>query len=383
MQKVAPALESAALVGDASGRERLATPALLVDLECLEGNLSAVVERCRRTNVSLRPHVKGHKCVELARRQLESGAIGLSCTTLAEAELMVEAGAESLLITSPVGSFRAGRLAGLVKRVREVVAVCDDRAGLEALSKAADAAGRPLQVLVDIDVGQRRTGVPAADHAGMLEVARAVESTAGLVFAGLQAYYGHLQSVPGYRDRSGRVREAQRLIADCVAALKRDGLEPRIVSGGGTGTLLVDTEDAPFTEIQPGSYPFLDVQYGNEELTPDGSAMLRQSLFVRGRVVSARQADRVTIDVGMKAVSTDGGPPVLARPGDVKATYAFAGDEHGFLMPEEGTRAPALGEAVELIPSHCDTTTNLHAAIHAVRGDVLEGLWPIGARGAW
>lgn len=384
MQAVAAGSENAVLVGDLDGRDRLATPALIVDLDALEGNLAAVAERCRASGVALRPHVKGHKCVELGRRQLASGAIGLSCTTLAEAELMVTAGAESLLITSPViGRVRTSRLSALASRVADIIVAVDDYESLAPLAGIRTASGQLLRILVDLDVGQRRTGVPVDNIDDVASLAGATAASPGLSFAGLQAYYGHLQAIPLFAERAEKARAAQAQIALCVARLAANGLAPQIVSGGGTGTLLVDTVSAPFTEVQPGSYPFLDAQYQREELTPDGTSILRGSLLVRGRVVSASQRDRVTIDIGMKAASTDGGPPLLVAPADVDAEYVFAGDEHGFLLIAEGSRRPRLGESVELIPSHCDTTTNLHAAIHAVRGQKLEAIWPIGARGVW
>jgi D-serine deaminase-like pyridoxal phosphate-dependent protein len=160
-------------------------------------------------------------------------------------------------------------------------------------------------------------------------------------------------------------------------------LHPRIVSGGGTGTLLIDSDASPFTELQPGSYPFLDVQYGRTVLTPDGRPWLEAALFVRGRVVSANQLDRVTVDIGMKAMATDAGPPLLRHPTGLAADYGIAGDEHGFLFIPADAQRPGLGATVEMIPGHCDTTVNLYDSIHAVRGDVLEAIWPIGARGSW
>ncbi|MEX0853769.1 MAG: alanine racemase [Bauldia sp.] len=369
------------IVGDPRGREKLSTPALLVDLDPFETNLALMAQLCREAGIGLRPHVKGHKCLEIARRQVASGAIGLACTTLAEAELMAPV-APSILITSPVlGEERIARLAALAAAVPLIVVV--DSAAPGVVAAAAAASGRSIRVLVDIDVGQRRTGAPAADAGAVLAAARAVSATPGLSFAGLQAYCGHLQGVVDFVERSARAREAQTAVSRLAALLRSEGLPPEIVSGGGTGTAIVDSSGAPFTELQPGSYPFLDLQYGREVLVPDQRPWFRQSLRVRSRVVSANQADRVTIDAGMKAIATDGGPPAIAPGAGVSGDYVFAGDEHGFLMLAAGSPRPKPGAAVELIPAHCDTTTNLHVAIHAVRGPALEAVWPVGARGRW
>ena len=373
-----------ALIGMPSSRAALQTPALVVDLDLLERNLALVTEHCRRAGKALRPHVKGHKCPDLARRQVAAGAIGLSCTTLAEAELMVDSGAPSLLITSTmVDPGRTGRLASLIRRVPEVIAVVDDEAALAGLAQSAASANAQLRVLVDLDVGQHRTGISVADTRRIVALAMAIEQTPGLIFNGLQAYYGHLQGVPEFAERAALARARQAELRSVIDVLTEAGLPPRIVSGGGTGTLLVDTDKSPFTELQPGSYPFLDLQYGGEALTPDQRLWLSASLFVRGRVISTNQPDRVTVDIGMKAIATDAGPPALRDPAEFAADYMFAGDEHGFLMISPAGERPALGSTVELIPGHCDTTVNLHAVIHAVRDQVLEAIWPIGARGVW
>jgi len=381
-QRVEPA--NAALVGRADGRAALATPALLVDLDRLERNLALVAGHCQTTGLWLRPHVKGHKCLELARLQLAGGAVGLACTTLAEAELMARSAAPSLLLTSPVvDPAKTARLAKLLQGGPEIVTVADHAAGLELLAEAARAAGRTLAVLVDLDVGQRRTGIPATETARILALAAAIDKAPGLRFAGIQAYYGHLQAIVDFAERAAEAGRQQAVVAAALDALRKAGLPAAIVSGGGTGTLLTDTEGGLFTELQPGSFPFLDRQYGRQSLTPDGRPWLVPALFVRGRVVSAQQPDRVTVDVGMKAVSTDGGPPSLHRPEGLAAEYAFAGDEHGLLLLAPGGGRPAPGSPVELVPAHCDTTVNLHQALHAVRGEALEAVWPIGARGHW
>ena len=370
------------LIGVPGGRTRLVTPALVVDADILERNLRLVTAAAVQAGRALRPHVKGHKCVELARLQLAAGVSGLAAATLAEAELMVASGTRSLLLTSPVvDPGKIDRLAALNERVPELIVVADDPSTLALLERAAT--GRPLAVLIDLDVGQQRTGIPVAALDQVLALRAAIEASPRLRFAGLQAYYGHLQGLVDFAERAAEARRQQQRVAEVVAALQAEGAAPGIVSGGGTGTLLVDADHSPFSELQPGSFPFLDRQYGRQMLTPDGRPWLEAALFVAGRVVSARQPGRVTVDAGMKAVSTDGGPPALARPADVAADYAFAGDEHGFLLLQASSRRPEPGAIVELQPGHCDTTVSLHRWLHVVRGETVEAIWPIDARGHW
>jgi 3-hydroxy-D-aspartate aldolase len=370
------------LVGVADGRAKFVTPALLVDGDVMERNLRLVVGAAVAGGVALRPHVKGHKCLELARLQLASGASGLACATLAEAELMAASGARSLLLTSPVvDPGKSERLAALNERVPELIVVADDPSNLELLERATTA--KPLSVLIDLDVGQQRTGIPVAALDRVLALRAAIEAAPGLRFAGLQAYYGHLQGLVDYAERAAKAQAQQRLVQAVVEALTADGPRPAIVSGGGTGTLLADADAGPFTELQPGSFPFLDRQYGRQLLTPDGRPWLEPALFVAGRVVSVRQPGRVTVDAGMKAISTDGGPASLCRPAGVAAEYSFAGDEHGCLLLETGSSSPRLGDIVELQPAHCDTTVSLHRWLHVVRGGTVEAIWPIDARGYW
>lgn len=374
--------ENAVHIGDSAGRTKLATPALVLDLEAFEANVAAAVALAADAGMTLRSHVKGQKCIAIADRLLAAGVSGLCCTTLAEAELVAQTACPSVLVTSPVvGPSMIDRLVGLSGRVPEVLSVVDNAGSVEEIGRAFGAAGRTGGVLVDIDVGQRRTGVP--DRASLLTLAKTAADTPHLRFAGIQAYYGHLQGIADYAERAEKAHAAQAEIAACVALLAEAGLPPGIVSGGGTGTAEIDAQSGPFTELQLGSFAFMDAQYRAVQITQDGTVLFRPALFVRGRVVSNRQPDRVTIDVGMKAISFDGGPGIVVLPEGIDAEYAFAGDEHGFIAASGKAPPLALGEGVEIIPSHCDTTVNLHGAIHAVRGTALEAIWPVAARGVW
>ena len=369
---------NAALVGDQDAAARLATPCLLLEADAFEHNLAAMMELVRGHGRQLRPHVKAHKCTAIGRRQLEAGAVGLCCATVREAEVMAEAGLGGLLVTSPVvAPVMIERLARAHDRLGDLAVVVDSAAGVDALA-AAFGADRPLGVLVEIDVGQGRTGVTAPEDA--VRLARRIEHLPQLRYRGVQAYYGHLQHVPAYADRKAKAAEQWARLRPFLDALGAAGLRPEIVTGGGTGTHLLDLEQGPFSEIQPGSYLFMDKQYGAIELAP-GAARFRTSFSVAARVISANQPDLVVLDAGFKAMATDAGPALVAGGADADATYQFMGDEHGGLRFGAGAARPAVGALVRLVAPHCDPTVNLHDWFHVMQDGRLVDIWPVDARG--
>jgi 3-hydroxy-D-aspartate aldolase len=370
---------NATLMGEPDAPARLATPCLLLEAEAFEHNLAAMMDLVRGYGRQLRPHVKAHKCTAIGRRQLEAGAVGLCCATVREAEVMAEAGLRELLVTSPVTApGMIERLARAHDRVGDLAVVVDSEAGLEALALGVSTE-RPLGVLVEIDVGQGRTGVTSPEDA--VRLARRIEALPQLRYRGVQAYYGHLQHVLAYADRKAKATEQWTRLQLFLDALSTEGLAPEIVTGGGTGTYRLDLEDGPFTEIQPGSYLFMDKQYGAVELEPVGAAPFRTSLTVATRVISANQPDLVVLDAGFKAMATDAGPALVAGGASTDAAYQFMGDEHGGLRFGPGDARPALGDLVALIAPHCDPTVNLHDWFHVMRDGALVDIWRIDARG--
>jgi D-serine deaminase-like pyridoxal phosphate-dependent protein len=370
---------NAGLIGARDAQARLATPCLLLDADAFEHNLAAMMELARRYGRQVRPHVKAHKCATIARRQLEAGAVGLCCATVREAEVMAEAGLSGILVTSPViAPTMIERLVRARSRVDDLAVVVDGEAGIEALS-AHVSADRPLGVVVEIDVGQCRTGVTRPEDA--VRLAGRLEGLPQLRYRGVQAYYGHLQHVPAYADRKAKAAEQWARLQPVLDALGAAGLRPEIVTGGGTGTHLLDLEEGPFTEIQPGSYLFLDKQYNSIELAPGGAAPFQTSLTVATRVISANQPDLVVVDAGFKAMATDAGPALVAGGAAADATYQFMGDEHGGLRFGAGAARPSVGDLVTLVAPHCDPTVNLHDWFHVMRNGRLADIWSIDARG--
>jgi len=368
-------------VGQPGSRWRLSTPALLVDLDAFEDNVATMAAMARRAGLGLRPHAKAHKSLAVARRQLTAGALGISCATLGEAEVMAGAGLPGVLVTSPVVTPpMIGRLMALLATGAAVTVVADHPDNVAALDAATAAAGRRLPVVVDFEVGQRRTG--AASEAAALALARQIAAASHLDYAGLQAYYGHLQQIPVAADRQTAAAAQQERVRSLRWALAAAGLAPPIVTGGGTGTAFADLAAGVFTELQPGSYLFLDSCYGALPLAADGGQPFRPSLFVQASIVSANQPGLVVCNAGLKSFAADSGRPRPVRGCPADATYRFMGDEHGAIeLPAGTTDVPALGATVELLTSHCDPTVNLYDWMHCVRGDRLVEIWPVDARG--
>jgi D-serine deaminase-like pyridoxal phosphate-dependent protein len=370
-----------ALIGQEHSRRRLNTPALLIDIEALDRNIARMAETVAAAGRALRPHAKTHKSAEVARRQVAAGAVGICCATLGEAEAMADAGIYGILVTSPVVTPRMiERLMAVHARSEDMMVVVDHPANVELLDGAAAVAGKPLSVLVDFDVGLARTGV--ADAPTALAVARLVSESANLNFAGIQAYYGHLQHIPDYAERAEKAREQSARIVALCETLREADLAPGIVSGGGTGTHHMDLSEGPFTELQAGSYVFMDQDYNRIALAPDAPAPFETSLFVQATVVSASHPGAAIIDAGLKSLATDVGTPEVVAGAPPGASYGFKGDEHGRIAYDaRDNRGLTVGDVVELITPHCDPTVNLHDAYHCVRGDELVDIWPIDARG--
>lgn len=356
----------------------LATPALMIDLDLFAANLTLMADLVKRYGRKLRPHAKAHKSSLVGRKQLDAGAIGLSCATVREAEVMADAGLEGILVTTPVITPpMVARLVQAAEKVSDFSVVADSMTGIEVLGSYARRE-KPIGVLIDIDMGLGRTGLTDPRDAVMM--ANRIRELPSLRYRGVQAYYGHLQHVKALADRHAKVAEQWAVLARFVQALTKAGLTPEIVSGGGTGTHYLDLTHGPFTELQPGSYLFMDKQYGEVEIAPEGVSF-GTSLTVAARIVSVVQRDRVIVDAGSKALSTDYGPALIASGAPAGASYQFMGDEHGAIRLAEGTNQPPLGGLISFVAPHCDPTVNLHDRFHVMQGGRLVDIWPIEARG--
>jgi 3-hydroxy-D-aspartate aldolase len=366
---------------DFRGRARaeLPTPALLLDLAAFEANLRTMAEFCKKAGCGFRPHARTHKCPEIARRQVASGAAGVCVATVPEAEVMVQAGIRGVLLTSPiVDPGKIARVTALAKTGDVLLAVGHARP-VELLDAAAREAGATVDVLIDLDVGDRRTGILPGEPA--LELARLVAKSKHLRLRGLQAYAGHASHVVGFAEREKVSREAMGKAVSTRDLLAKAGLKVTILSGGSTGTYNIDGTIEGVTELQAGSYVFMDVDYrrigGRDGKVVYGD--FRPGLTVLTAVVSATHADRVTVDAGTKALDTTvpSRAEALHTPG---LSYRPGGDEFGVVIADKGAKLPRLGDQLEFIVPHCDPTANLYDRIYAMREDRVEAVWPLVAR---
>jgi 3-hydroxy-D-aspartate aldolase len=367
------------LVGRQGSRRDLNTPVLIVDIEALDRNIATMAAFADSHGLALRPHAKTHKSPDIAKRQIAAGAIGICCAKLGEAEALADGGVTTgLHITSPVVSAPAiARLVALNAATDGLMCAVDNPLNVAALGVAA-AGGRPLKVIIDIDPGIHRTGV--ASPAAAVELLAAIRAQPALAYAGVQFYCGMQQHMAAFADRATAMADRAEYLRTIIAALtEADGLPP-IVTGGGTGTHSIDTGLGLFTELQFGSYVFMDSQYLACDLDGQGGSPFETALMVDARVVSNNVAGMVTLDAGFKAFSTDAEPPLVLAGGPPGAKYFFLGDEHGALLCPQGN-PPGLAEIVTLAAPHCDPTVNLYDTYHVVVGDTLQALWPVAGRG--
>jgi D-serine deaminase-like pyridoxal phosphate-dependent protein len=353
----------------------LDTPALIVDLDAMDANISACFAALEGTQVRVRPHLKTGKSPIIAHRLLEAGAIGICVAKLGEAEVMADAGIEDILITTElIGERKLERLVALLRDHPHVKIVLDSLEGAIFVSRAMTSAGLSLDALIDVNVGQNRCGVLPENA---VTLALEIGKLSGIRIVGVQGYEGHLQHDRNLQERRAACDSAMRKLTQTVTDLEGAGFEISIVSTGGTGTYAFCARHDRVTEVQPGSFVFMDTDYLATPGLPFKSA-----LTAHATVISTPSYGRAILDAGFKSLSTDSG---FAQPADLMGwSYSPAGDEHGLLSANpDAPRASSLkiGDRVALIPSHIDTTVNLHDAYFAHRDGVLEAIWPISTRG--
>lgn len=359
--------------------DQLDTPALLIDQAAYERNLKKMAGHLRQHGVGLRPHAKTHKSAHIAKQQLAEGAVGICCAKISEAEALAREGIGPILITSPVTTpGKVERFIRLARENPERMLAVDSRLGVDLLHQAAKSAGIKVKALLDLDVGTGRTGVPCGEDA--LEMARYAVSKTSIAFMGVQAYAGHLMHVNGFEERRRRSLEALQAAVNTRAALEASGIPCPLFTGGGTGTFDIDIAVPGITDLQCGSYLFMDVQYriiGGPQSTYLDT--FEPALFVLSTAISKPLPGRVTIDAGYKALTNENvAPQWLDRP---EVRYSWGGDEHGLLRFAEGEPVLALGESLQLFTAHCDPTVNLYDTYHVVRDGQVVERWPVTARG--
>ena len=358
----------------------LPTPALLLDLDLLEANVAAMAGWCRQQGIALRPHAKTHKSADIARLQLRHGAAGICCAKLEEAESLHAQGIDDILITSPqVTDAQHRRLAGLAAGGAAVRAVVDDAEVAARLDREVRRQGATLQVLLDLDVGTHRTGVPCDQRADA--AADAIAGLPGLQLVGVQAYAGHLMHLEGHENRRAACQEVNEMLLTLLQRL-HGSHEIACVSGGGTGTWNLDGGAEPWTELQAGSYVFMDRWY-RDVMDAEGEPPhpFADALSLLATVISSPKRRLPVTDAGFKVLATDAGVPGILEGAPDGSSYVFMGDEQGAVLLPEGHSLP-IGAQVRCQVPHCDPTVNLHDFYHCVRGGVWVDLWPVHARGA-
>lgn len=355
--------------------QQVPTPALVLDLDVFEDNLRAMQVLTESHGVGLRAHAKAHKCPEISLRQVALGAVGICCQKVSEAIPFVQAGIQNILISNQViGAARLQLLAQLARQSHMSVCV-DNPLALQALSDAMVAADAHIDVLIELDVGQKRCGVQSIDQ--LVALAQQAQHLPNVNFVGIQAYHGGLQHKKSLDQRHRACEAVAAKVRQAVRALLEMGLDCPVVSGAGTGSAQFDAAGGAFTEVQAGSYAFMDADYSRLEWADP--APFGQSLFLLGTVISTPTPERVVLDVGLKSTSAECGPPLVAdMPG---VTCISISDEHTVLQVAEDAPRPALGDQIRLVPSHCDPTFNLHDRLVVVRKGRVQALWPVAARG--
>jgi D-serine deaminase-like pyridoxal phosphate-dependent protein len=358
-------------------KEDLPTPCMVVELDALERNLRTMAEHCRTANIQLRGHVKVHKSPDIAQRQLKLGSLGVTCATVAECELMSGSGIHGVLLTrQPVGKNNIGRVITLATQDPTFATVVDDPIAADWLQEAAQAAKTKIKVVVDVYAGLTRHGMQPGEDA--LQLAKRVDSSKNLSLTGLMGYSGGASHTKGFQQRRQKSQQDLQGLLDSVALAKKAGLPVQIVTGGSTGTYNIDSETKSLTELQAGSFVFMDTLYRRIGSKSDSSVYgdFEPALTVMTRVISKRHPNQCTIDAGNKA---------LLRPTDeVKGRPEVAvenqGAEYGILKWKDTDREFKLGDRVELYPSNLDMSTNVYDRYYIARGEQIVDVWPIMGR---
>ena len=357
----------------------LDTPALCVDLDKMEKNIETMQAALKKSGIPSRPHAKTHKCAAIAKRQLATGSIGICCAKLSEAEAMVAQGVDKIMMTTANPSKNKIRRAMALRKAHpEFIQAVDEEQNARDLSAAAKEAGVVADVVIDVAVGSR-SGIPAADA---LQLAQVIDKLPNLKLRGMLSYDGGVQHAKGFANRKQRALDTIQPNVKAFEAMKKAGLNVEIFSGGGTGTYNIMPSVPGVTDVQVGSYLFMDMQYlaiGSES----GDAVYTDfvpSLTVLTTVLNNRFQDRLTTDAGAKALTLN--TPTAGVIGEPGMEYNAGSDEFGgirFTSPP--TKAYKIGDLLEVIVPHCDPVVNEYDQMYGIRNEKVEVVWPITARG--
>jgi len=359
----------------------LDTPALCVDLDALEANLDTMQATMLRNGIASRPHAKTHKTPVIAQMQMDRGSVGICAAKVSEAEVMFQHGIGDILMTTTnVTPTKIRRAMMLRQQNSRFIQATDSPRNARDLSAAADALGLVADVVIDVDSGGHRTGITPGQPA--LALAQLVDQLPGLRLRGLLCYDGGSQHVAGFAQRRSQTLERLVAATETFDLMNQSGLSTEIFSGGGTGTYNIDHETRGLTDVQVGSYVFMDAQYlaiGGQNDDREYSDFA-SSLTILTTVLNDQYDGRVTTDAGAKACTINR-PWALVK-GQTGMSYTSGSDEFGTLVYEDSaSRSYSVGDKLELIVSHCDPVVNLYSQMYAIRDDRIEAVWQVSARG--
>ena len=355
-------------------KTELDTPALLIDLDKMEANIRTMAAYFTTVNAMLRPHVKTHKTPIISHKQIAAGAIGVTCAKLGEAEAVIHAGIRDVLIANQiVGAQKIARLINLAKHSEIMVAV-DNAQNVQAISEAASAKAANVRMLVEVNIGMNRCGVAPGEPA--LALAELIRKSPNVEFAGLMGYEGHTVAKPDKAERNAAAREAVQMLVDAKRYLEKRGVAVAIMSGGGTGTFNITGSIPEMTEVQAGSYVLMDSTYGNVQGVGE---RFERALSVLATVVSRPAPDRMIVDTGLKVLAKEFGIPQPVGVTGVEMTGLS--EEHGTMRVSDENVSLNPGDKLEILPTHCCTTVNLHDRYYGIRNGIVESVWEIAARG--
>ena len=360
--------------------EEVPTPALIIDLDPFERNIDKMQTYLQTNNIGLRCHTKMHKCPIIAHKQIAAGAIGVCTATVSEAEVMQANGISDILITSPVVTpEKISRVISLGVDNPKLQIVVDDIEIANLFNEAAELFAIQLGVFVDLDPGMGRTGIETGEPALLL--GKHISGNCdNLRFAGLQMYAGNCMHIEGFENRRGKYNHIMGKGIETKTLFEAAGIEVPAFSGGGTGTFNIEPGLGLMTELQAGSYLFMDIEY--RDIGGEGSVRFEEfepSLFVLVTAISKPQQRLITVDAGFKSFASDKMVPEFR---DVEGViFHWGGDEHGIIQLSNPSREINLGDKLPMLTPHCDPTVNLYDYYYPVRDGMVEELWPITARG--
>ncbi|ARG96693.1 DSD1 family PLP-dependent enzyme [Legionella micdadei] len=364
-------------------KAELDTPCLVIEREKLFFNLKKMQQHAIKNKVNIRPHCKTHKCSQLAKLQIEHGAIGLSVAKVSEAEILINKGLRGILITSPIVSkYKITRLLNCLKKAPDTMVVLDNQQNLAELNEAGALIQQKINVLVDVDPGIGRTGIKP--HLA-LDLGRQIARSQWLNLKGIQCYAGNLQHIFSYEERKERSLQIMQLASEIVIDFRNDRLPCDILTGSGTGTYDIDIAASEITEIQPGSYTVMDVEYATigSKAHPERFDNFQHAMSLLTTVISSNRNEHVTVDAGTKAIYVDLHikPKIISHPHLIYDWGGF-GDEHGKIMTTDNGPLPTNKDVLELIVPHCDPTINLYDKFYVVSKGIVVDVWDIDLRGA-